>query len=83
MNAEMWFAGNAVGIRYAGIFTTSDFGIVAQVQVPAMASNQTIELMHVIRVSSPPVKYRIGVFQNSGGGLSLIAPSYLQVTQLE
>lgn len=83
VNAQLWFAGNAAGIRYAGIFTTSDSSPAAQVQEPAMASNQTIQVMFVIRVSSPPVKYRIGVFQNTGGGLSLLAPSQLQVTQLE
>jgi hypothetical protein len=83
VNAELWFAGNAAGFRYAGIFGTNDLDPRAQVQVPAMANNQTIEVMHVFRVSSPPVKYRIGVFQNTGGGLSLLGPSYLQVTQLE
>jgi len=81
VNAEMWFTGNAAGIRYAGIFGTNDSDVRAHVQVPAMASNQTIQVMRVFRVSSPPIKLRIGVFQNTGAGLSLLS-SRLQVTQL-
>jgi hypothetical protein len=81
MSAECWFAGSAVGIRYAGIFGTSDLDVKKQVQVPSMASNQTIDTgMFLFHVTNP-VKYRVGVFQNSGGGLSLLT-SILSVVQL-
>lgn len=82
MNATLWFTGNAAGVRYAGIFGTSDLNVIVQVAMPAMVSNQSIPVSFVIRVSSPPMKYRIGVFQNTGGGLALLS-SQLQVTQLE
>ena len=84
INAEIWFAGSAVGNRYVGIFGTSDLDSRKQVQRTSVgAANESIDSgVYLLHVSSPGAKVRVGVYQNSGGGLSLVL-GRLQVLQVE
>lgn len=83
MSAQCRFAASAAGFRYAGIFGVGDFDVRKQIQVPSAGANElTIDTgTLLLRVTAPPVKLRVGVFQNSGAGLALLT-SYLEVVQL-
>jgi hypothetical protein len=86
MSANVLIQSSAVGDRYVGIFGTNDLDFVSSTSVTGTGGGNPQGLhtgMQIIRVSSPPVKYRIGVWQNSGGGLSLFNGSYLNVIQVE
>lgn len=85
LSANALIQSSAVGDRYIGIFGTNDLDAVTTTSAIGTAGGNPQGLttgMHILRVSSPPVKYRIGVWQNSGGGLSLTG-GYLNVLQVE
>jgi hypothetical protein len=83
VSANALLQGSAAGDRYIGIFGTNDLDSLTLTDAAGTASTQTLLTgAQIIRVSSPPVKYRIGVWQNSGGGLSLTG-GFLNVLQIE
>jgi hypothetical protein len=85
VSADVMIQSSAVGDRYLAIIGTNDLDYVSLISAKGTAGGNDQGLhtgTQIIRVSSPPVKYRIGVWQNSGGALFLTS-GYLNVLQVE
>lgn len=84
ISANVLLQSSAVGDRYLAILGTNDLDFVASTSVKGTGGGNPQGLhtgTQIIHVSSA-VKYRIGVWQNSGGGLAL-TDGYLNVLQVE